>query len=613
MNDNDLHNLVSKARQDNKAAQEKLAEKAGEKLYEYIFRHTQRIDITEDIVQECLIKMFHNLQQLTNNERIWPWLRTMAFNEICNNYKREKRHRKHISISEIDEVELNKRIINYQQEAALSAIQHEQRHVIMAAMKKLKPRYRDMIFIRCYEGKDYNQIAEELGCSELAVRTRFWRAKNALKRELAHGGLKKGALLSALLLFGKITARSEAAAAGISITSSTLKVGTVATVAGALGTKTGIISLTAAGVIAIGTTVQTIPPKQNAPREQLTPSAAVQHLETVPSVRGNNEYWYFYPEGAQGPLWMKLWLWDRNESSRKTLWLQNSNINCYFNGNTPVLVNHHVFNPDLSVWRLPTDTPALSRALGYNDAYDSLGGTISNRSKNLWIKVRQYEDEYSTFVQPDYQYEIMEQEYFQPTSPAGADMQDLRDTMHKRGWTYFIINGRMLGERLTGKGRIPFTYSAWKEKRPWLRLQVGNRLEIVDGARGAYILNHQGDITAAFPAESFFKSLLRPWMGLHTIDSIRREAARQEMGFITQQKNHTKAIVEIDYSRGKLIYSIDLDKDLIDTITLTGEVEGEIELKFLDDCDRLGSEFRESQIDRYAEKKDSEGWLWLMF
>ena len=43
---------------------------------------------------------------------------------------------------------------------------------------------------------------------------------------------------------------------------------------------------------------------------------------------------------------------------------------------------------------------------------------------------------------------------------------DNRDTMHKRGWTYFTISGKINNRDITGEGRICFVYSELKTNAP---------------------------------------------------------------------------------------------------------------------------------------------------
>ena len=77
-----------------------------------------------------------------------------------------------------------------------------------------------------------------MNCSETAAQVLFFRAKHQLKRKLSKYGFGKGLLLAALGLFSDMTAPADAAS--VTLPAASVKVGTVATVLGAAGTKLGI-------------------------------------------------------------------------------------------------------------------------------------------------------------------------------------------------------------------------------------------------------------------------------------------------------------------------------------------------------------------------------------
>ena len=92
---------------------------------------------------------------------------------------------------------------------------------VLAAMQKLPPEHRAVLTMRCYEQLSFSQIAEQLGCRGFRARILFGRTEKDLSKNLVKNGLGKEALLGALLIFGKMTATSEASAANISITGMT--------------------------------------------------------------------------------------------------------------------------------------------------------------------------------------------------------------------------------------------------------------------------------------------------------------------------------------------------------------------------------------------------------
>lgn len=220
-----------------------------------------------------------------------------------------------------------------------------------------------------------------------------------------------------------------------------------------------------------------------------------------------------------------------------------------------------------------------------------------------------------------HRYNVTEEEYFRYNWPAGAKIIDTRDAMHKRGWTYFRITGHINGEEVTGAGRIPFVYAAARGKQPWLRLNVAHRLEITDSAAGTGIYNADRGTFTTYPVDAFFKGLARPWMGLHTIDIIRRDAAEQQLRFETKYTpGSPRAEVIVAYGQNRIVYAVDMERDVVDKITLLtskGTERGtKAELKFfyLDDVTQAGVEFTEPSKKIYGKpQRQGLGMLWLVW
>ena len=107
------------------------------------------------------------------------------------------------------------------QDRVAGMVSEEVKQIVLAAMQKLPPEHRAVLAMRCYGQLSFSQIAEQLGCREFRVRILFSRVTKSLSKNLVKNGLGKESLLGALLIFGKMTATSEASAAGISITGMT--------------------------------------------------------------------------------------------------------------------------------------------------------------------------------------------------------------------------------------------------------------------------------------------------------------------------------------------------------------------------------------------------------
>jgi RNA polymerase sigma-70 factor (ECF subfamily) len=613
MNKNgDFSQLVRQAQVGHKESLDRLAEIAQERLYEHVYRITLRSNLAREIVQESILEMFAILGKLKNADGFWPWLRGIAFNKIRHHH-RYLRRRKTVSLSEIGYEPFGKD----KRDGLAELISEELKQIVTAAMSNLRPRHRTVLTMRCYDEMAYSQIAQLMGCSEFAARMLFCRAKKALGKQLSHRGLSKGALLLALTVFGKMTASSKAAATQVSVTAASLKVGVAASVAGIVASKGTIMALTAAGAVAAGSVALTNrPPAITQPGQVNGFGADSAITRTIGNIE---QCWYYFPDGVAGPV-MTRWT---NSGSRGhnsyCQWLQNDTGNYYFdkNRNTAYIVNHRMWNQDLTVRSLPTDGPQLTKFLA---RVQGGGGDMEHvyaRGRGLLVVAQRDREQGPGYWRIIRHHNVLEEDYFRLDRPAGSRVINKCDAMHKRGWTYFRIDGAIAGQRVSGFGQIPFFHSTSKRHKPWLRLKVTEGLEIVDSTGGASISNAAGKVLAVYPAGSFFKGLGRPWMGLHTIDTVRRDAAEQQVWFETtaSPKDDTARIV-LTPPGGKLVYTVDMKTDVVNEIVISGSdgISGRLTFSYLQDIGQAGERFVEPSISsRYTNKRrQSAGILWLI-
>ncbi len=179
-------------------------------------------------------------------------------------------------------------------------------------------------------------------------------------------------------------------------------------------------------------------------------------------------------------------------------------------------------------------------------------------------------------------------------APTGMKVVDERDEMHKRGWTYFRVEGQLGDRVISGSGRLPFVYNMSAEHFAWLKLNVDGKLAAVDTGRQAYTLDAGGKVIGVYPSGSLFKGLPRSWMGFHTLDTIRRDAASERIWFATDvvepNENVDVSIVDDrERSQDLVRYTVDMEKDILVKIELWRGPDGLFEehvgeLSFRYDC-----------------------------
>jgi hypothetical protein len=104
---------------------------------------------------------------------------------------------------------------------------------------------------------------------------------------------------------------------------------------------------------------------------------------------------------------------------------------------------------------------------------------------------------------------------------------------------------------------------------PTLQLRIGDRIQIADGLDGTWRQDQQQKVRTTYPRGSFFEGLARPWMGLHTVDIIRRDAAVRQVEFQTRLSHDRNRSQVMAFSGNlRVVYTIDMNQDWIESISL---------------------------------------------
>ena len=148
-------------------------------LYRYIVRlGAADVEATKDILQEVFIKAYINLNDYDPSLSFSAWLYRIAHNETINQYRKQQNRPRHVEKEE--DLELFERIaddldIEAQSDAVL------QRKAIQKVLNALEERYRDVLILRFFEEKTYDEISDILQIPMGTVATYLRRAKAKLK------------------------------------------------------------------------------------------------------------------------------------------------------------------------------------------------------------------------------------------------------------------------------------------------------------------------------------------------------------------------------------------------------------------------------------------------
>jgi len=550
--------LVRQAQLGCKNSLDCLCESVQRRLYVYLFRSTLNDELSRDIAQETLLVMVRILGDLEKPDRFWPWLCGIAMNLLKRHYRRQQQRQTLPILT--DPLDTNG------SEGLANLVSQEIKQIVIQSITSLKPKHRTVLILRCYEQMNYRDIAHTLQCSEFSARVLFHRAKHALRKHLTQKGLSKEALLSVIILFGKFTGTEQTASA-VPITTATLQTGTTAAVAATLfSVKAAAIALVA---IAAATACSIQPLHHCFENLWNTNDAAVIAGGLIPVTAefSDSKIWYYYPEGTGGPVMMCA---ESLNANKNTIchWLQNNVANYVYQPEHGLLIvqNARLYQPDMSVWRLPCDPPAFIQFLN-NIEGDRVPFQDLPTPNQAILAIADLAPGSSVFA-TDYIYhpQTLAEERFQSNWPVNTRIRDRRDALHQQGWTFFQACGTINHFDVLIQGQIPWVYGQIAA-HPWFLTVQDGRTDRRDDASGAQAILCQSQESIHYPAGTFFCGLPRPWFGLHCLDTIRRDAAGFMCPFKTEllEKTYAKVIVVHPQKLYELHYLINLEID----ITLT--------------------------------------------
>lgn len=592
----DEQSLIERARAGDSAALNALSAAVGPRVRAYLLRVALDYTLAEDLTQETLLEMVKSVGQLRESAVFWPWLYRIAMSKFQTHFRREKL--RHETEQVLHDRFSGRLAVEQGQEGLSRLLKTELSRNILSAIETLNPRDRAILSLRCFNELEYPDIAETLETSESNARILFYRAKKALKKELVRQGLKGSALVMALGFFGSLTETASAgtAAGSVTVSAASVNVSLSTAVAAACGAKVAcaILAVAAAtGVLATAGILHVVhsrpvalPPRETVTSFHFTAQSRNNTPDSAASLsKGAYEQWYYFPEGIEGPFFLRMQRWDPQRQQQQCAWIQNGEGNYYWHSGDNILYlnNYRLWSRSLTqirVRRLPTDDAAMTAFLdrmegsesGLEVRRDARTGLVAETVDHRFVDTGGFTSRYD--------YNTIDAATFE--NPwMGIPVADERDAMRRRGWTYFTVEGTVNGKPFSGRGRLPFFYAHCREHSAWLAIDLPDGGRLIDTPESAAVQNGTGVQRARYAGGRFFKGLGRPWMGLHTLDAVRRDAARQGIEFTTRQLSEFhKTGSEKDYyadtqvvctivvngREATIEYLVDMQNDLLKTV-----------------------------------------------
>ena len=177
--------LVKRVQAGDKAAFDILVQKYQHKVVNLINRFVSDQTECYDIAQDAFIKAYRAIGNFRGDSQFYTWLYRIAANTAKNHLasRARKSPSYSVDINDAEHYEGESRLKEYTTPENL-LLTDEIERTVFRAIEELPDDLKSAIMLREIEGLSYEEIAEVMDCPIGTVRSRIFRARDAIDREL---------------------------------------------------------------------------------------------------------------------------------------------------------------------------------------------------------------------------------------------------------------------------------------------------------------------------------------------------------------------------------------------------------------------------------------------
>jgi RNA polymerase sigma-70 factor (ECF subfamily) len=186
--------LVKRVQRGDKSAFDLLVRKYQHKVVKLVLRYVRNPAEAEDIAQEAFIKAYRALPQFRGDSAFYTWMYRIAINTAKNSLASRDRSPIAYDLDLTDPEESHSVQTRLQDPDTPEgmALTEEIRGIVNSAIEGLPEELKTAIVLRELDGLSYEEIAAAMECPVGTVRSRIFRAREAIDkrlREVFEGGL----------------------------------------------------------------------------------------------------------------------------------------------------------------------------------------------------------------------------------------------------------------------------------------------------------------------------------------------------------------------------------------------------------------------------------------
>lgn len=177
--------LVGRVQRGDSAAFDLLVRKYQHRIVALVGRYVHDWSEAQDIAQEAFLRAYRAIGGFRGDAQFYTWLHRIAVNTAKNHLVAQKRRPPldDIDAGEAEQFDAGTRLRdNDTPEREL--LRQELEQTVMRAVEALPQELREAISLREVDGLSYEEIAAKMGCPIGTVRSRIFRARDAIDAQL---------------------------------------------------------------------------------------------------------------------------------------------------------------------------------------------------------------------------------------------------------------------------------------------------------------------------------------------------------------------------------------------------------------------------------------------
>jgi RNA polymerase sigma-70 factor, ECF subfamily len=157
----------------------------------HLYRLVRDRAVAEELAQDVFLRVYRFRNRYQPDAKFSTWLFRITTNVALNWRRDTRREAAHLRLDASSHENRRIQVLDQNPRVDQRLLNEHRAREIRDAIEALPPKQLAAVLMHKYEGMDYVQIAEVLGCSIPALKSLLFRAYETLRRRLAHFSPKR--------------------------------------------------------------------------------------------------------------------------------------------------------------------------------------------------------------------------------------------------------------------------------------------------------------------------------------------------------------------------------------------------------------------------------------